>query len=78
MLLEYSRDEDNPFEGDLELLRGLIDEVHQFTQHYKRKPKKLRKNPHVHANSHSERPGSILLVPKVERLKFAEEDPSEN
>lgn len=78
MLLEYSRDEDNRFEDNLELLRDLINEVHQFTQNYKRKPKKLRKNPHVHASSHNERPNDILIVPKVERFKFAEEDPSEN
>lgn len=42
----------------------MILEVHQFTQTYKRKPKKLRKNPHVHANSHTSK-ANILIVPKV-------------
>lgn len=72
-LLDYSKDEKNSLDGNLELLKEFIIEINQFTQTYKRKPKKLRKNPHVHANSHNSKPNNILIVPKVERIKFAED-----
>ena len=48
----------------------MVSEIHEFTQSYKRKPKKLRKNPHVHANSHKSVPYNFLKAPKVEREKF--------
>lgn len=43
MLLVYSNDDNNPLDGDLEKLRELSNEIHDFSLKYRRKQKKTRR-----------------------------------
>ena len=44
MLLEYSNDQNNSFDGDLEKLRVLAYEIYNFNAQYRKKSKKPRRN----------------------------------
>ena len=43
-LLEYSNDEDNSFDGNLEKLEELARSIHEFSSKYRKKPRKVRRN----------------------------------
>lgn len=67
-LLEYSNDDDNEFENDLERLRGLVKSIYEFSSSYRRKPKRCRKGS-SHAND-------LLKVPKFEKAMKSASDKS--
>lgn len=66
MLLAYSNDDNNILDGDLEKLRELSNEIHDFSLKYRRKQKKTRR-----CSAQGE---DLLQVPKFEHRNKTSSD----